>query len=34
MFTLPHQSSRLAIRLPDDTREEFLKKYKTTLFEA
>jgi len=34
MFTLLHQSSRLAIRLPDDQREEFLKKYKTTLFEA
>jgi TfoX/Sxy family transcriptional regulator of competence genes len=34
MFTLLHQSSRLAIRLPDDKREEFVKKYKTTLFEA
>ena len=34
MFTLLHQSSRLAIRLPDDQREEFLKKYKTSLFEA
>jgi hypothetical protein len=34
MFTLLHQSSRLAIRLPDDKREEFLKRYKTTLFEA
>jgi hypothetical protein len=34
MFTLLHQSSRLAIRLPDDKREEFLKKYKTALFEA
>ena len=33
MFTLLHQS-RLAIRLPEDKREEFLKKYKTTLFEA
>jgi len=33
MFTLLHQS-RLAIRLPEDQREEFLKKYKTTLFEA
>jgi TfoX/Sxy family transcriptional regulator of competence genes len=33
MFTLLHQS-RLAIRLPDDEREKFLKKYKTTLFEA
>ncbi len=34
MFTLLHQSSRLAIRLPDDKLEEFVKKYKTTLFEA
>ena len=34
MFTLLHQSSRLAIRLPEDKRQEFLKKYKTTLFEA
>jgi hypothetical protein len=34
MFTLLHQSRRLAIRLPEDKREEFLKKYKTTLFEA
>jgi hypothetical protein len=34
MFTLLHQSSRLAIRLPEDKREEFLKKYKTGLFEA
>ncbi len=33
MFTLLHQS-RLAIRLPEDKREEFLKKYKTRLFEA
>ena len=33
MFTLLHQS-RLAIRLPEDERETFLKKYKTTLFEA
>jgi len=33
MFTLLHQS-RLALRLPEDKREEFLKKYKTTLFEA
>jgi TfoX/Sxy family transcriptional regulator of competence genes len=33
MFTLLHQS-RLAIRLPEDRREEFLKKYKTKLFEA
>jgi TfoX/Sxy family transcriptional regulator of competence genes len=34
MFTLLHQSSTLAIRLPEDRREEFLKKYKTTLFTA
>jgi TfoX/Sxy family transcriptional regulator of competence genes len=33
MFTLLHES-RLAIRLPEDKRDEFLKKYKTTLFEA
>jgi TfoX/Sxy family transcriptional regulator of competence genes len=33
MFTLLHQS-RLAIRLPEGKREEFLKKYKATLFEA
>jgi hypothetical protein len=34
MFTLLHQSRTLAIRLPEDKREEFLKKYKTKLFEA
>lgn len=34
MFTLLHQSQRLAIRLPEDLRKKFLKKYKTTLFEA
>jgi TfoX-like protein len=34
MFTLLHQSSRLAIRLPQDKREEFLKKHKSKLFEA
>ncbi len=34
MFTLLHQSTRLAIRLPEDAREEFLKKHKTTLFAA
>src|SRR5580692_3685790 len=33
MFTLLHQS-RLAIRLPEDQREVFLKKYKAKLFEA
>ncbi len=34
MFTLLHASRSLAIRLPEDQREEFLKKHKTTLFEA
>lgn len=34
MFTLLHQSERLAIRLPEDKREEFLKKHKAKLFEA
>ena len=34
MFTLLHQSNRLAIRLPEAQREDFLKKYKTDLFEA
>ena len=33
MFTLLHES-RLAIRLPENERENFLKKYKTTLYEA
>lgn len=33
MFTLLHQG-KLAIRLPEDEREQFLKKYKTKLFEA
>ena len=33
MFTLLHQS-RLAIRLSDNEREKFLKKYNTGLFEA
>jgi len=33
MFTLLHQQ-KLAIRLPEQEREKFLKKYKTTLFEA
>lgn len=27
-------SGRMALRLPEDEREKFLKKYKTTLFEA
>ena len=34
MFTLLHQSQTLALRLPAGEREKFLKKYKTTLFEA
>jgi TfoX/Sxy family transcriptional regulator of competence genes len=34
MFTYLNQSGSLALRLPDDEREKFLKKYKTTLFEA
>lgn len=34
MFTLLHQSRSLAIRLPEDKREEFLKKHKTALFTA
>ena len=33
MFTLLHQQ-KLAIRLPDAEREKFLRKYKTTPFEA
>ena len=34
MFTLLHQSQTLAIRLPEQARNEFLKKHKTKLFEA
>ena len=34
MFTLLLSSESLAIRLPKGEREEFLKKYKTRLFEA
>jgi len=34
MFTLLHQSERLAIRLPEAVRNQFLKRYKTKLFEA
>src|SRR5882672_12758922 len=33
MFTLLHQG-RLAIRLAEDEREQFLKEYKTKLYEA
>ncbi len=34
MFTYLNPSGSLALRLPQDEREKFLKKYKTTLFEA
>ncbi len=35
MFSLLHSpEGKLALRLPQDAREEFVKKYKTTLFEA
>ena len=34
MFTLLHSSGRLAIRLPEEEREKFLKKYETRIFEA
>jgi len=34
MFSYLHPSGRVALRLPAEEREQFLKKYKTTLFEA
>jgi hypothetical protein len=34
MFTYLNPSGTLALRLPAEEREKFLKKYKTTLFEA
>jgi TfoX/Sxy family transcriptional regulator of competence genes len=34
MFSYLHPSGSLALRLPEDEREKFLKKYKTTLFQA
>ncbi len=34
MFSYLSQSGAMALRLPEDAREEFLKKYKTTLFVA
>jgi hypothetical protein len=34
MFTYLNQSGTLALRLPEGERAAFLKKYKTTLFEA
>ena len=34
MFSYLHASGRVALRLAEEDRERFLKKYKTTLFEA
>src|SRR5215831_16293527 len=34
MFSYLHPSGSMALRLPAEEREKFLKKYKTTLFEA
>jgi hypothetical protein len=34
MFSYLHPSGSVALRLPAEERETFLKKYKTTLFEA
>jgi hypothetical protein len=34
MFSYLHPSGSLALRLPADEREKFLKKHRTTLFEA
>ena len=34
MFSYLNASGSLALRLPQDEREKFLKKYSTTLFEA
>ncbi len=34
MFTLLNSPGTLAIRLPAEERERFLKKYRTTMFEA
>ncbi|HEX4593934.1 MAG TPA: hypothetical protein VH157_06650 [Bryobacteraceae bacterium] len=34
MFSYLHPSGAMTLRLPEDEREKFLKKYKTTLFEA
>jgi TfoX/Sxy family transcriptional regulator of competence genes len=34
MFSILSPSGSLALRLPDDEREAFLKKYKTRLYEA
>src|SRR5215472_8875353 len=34
MFSYLHPSGSMALRLPEGEREQFLQKYKTTLFEA
>ncbi len=34
MFSCLHPPGSLALRLPENERERFLKRYKTTLFEA
>jgi hypothetical protein len=34
MFSYLHPSGSMALRLPQDEREKFLKKYRTTLFSA
>ena len=34
MFSYLHASGAMALRLPEGAREEFLKRYKTKLFEA
>ena len=34
MFSYLHPSGSMALRLSEEDREKFLKKYKTTLFEA
>ncbi len=34
MFSCLHPPGRLALRLPEEEREKFLKKYKTSLFKS
>jgi hypothetical protein len=34
MFSYLHPSGSMALRLPEDERKKFLKKHKTTLFQA
>src|SRR5262249_14816241 len=34
MFSYLHPSGAMALRLPEEERERFLKKFRTTLFEA